>query len=107
MDSVSHSLQIWTLVLVGLTVVVLVPTMFREIRELFASKRRTILRGLFDKSGVSLSVPFNALLEKTHFSESALRAALYDLRERGEVKMTANDNWVKTVQDPIFGRRRG
>jgi|SRR5580704_8830498 hypothetical protein len=108
MDSVSHSLQIWTLVLVALTVVALVPTMFREIREIFASKRRTILRGIFDKSGTSLSIRFDTLLARTHFRESALRDALYDLRERGEIKRVMDDNWIKTLEDPIWtGRRRG
>jgi hypothetical protein len=66
------------------------------------------LRGLFDKSGTSSPIPFNVLLEKTHLGESALRSALYDLRERGEIKLTANDNWIKTIEDPLWtGRRRG
>ena len=106
MDRVSHAIAIWTLVLVAVTAVASVPAMFREIIDFMASKRRTRLRGIFDKSGATLPLTFDALLEKTRFHESTLRASLYDLRARGEVQLTGNDCWVKTVE-PFRARQRG
>jgi hypothetical protein len=106
MDSVSHKLAIWTLVLVAIEVGVLVPTMLREIADFLAKKRRRVLRQIFDKNGPSYPISFASLLDRTKLNEAQLSEALYDLRERGEIHLVTGDCWIKTVEAPTT-RKRG
>lgn len=100
MDSISHQLAIWTLVAVLVEAAILVPTMIREITQIFTKRYKRTLREIFDKNGPSYPSSTEALLEKTKIKRKCLLDALYELRESGEITLTPG-GWAKTPE----GRR--
>jgi hypothetical protein len=82
MDSVSHKLAIWTLVLVAVEVLVLVPTMLRELADLFAKNNMRKVRRVMDELQ---RTDIGKLRLRCGLKDDALLDALYSLRERGEV----------------------